>query len=104
MPNPAWDNVDEFLDPADFGTVAHFLPATGPEFDLPCIFDDGVMNVEAGEYDMADARTRIEVNELYTPRLKKRDRVVVYGVLYYLVHDPHPNGTGTCVLEISRDF
>jgi len=104
MPHPSWDNVDEFLDPDDFGTVARAQPATGPAFDMPGIFDDGVMNVEAGEYDMADGRPRIEVHERFAPLLKKRDAVTINGQAYYLVHDPHPNGTGTCVLELGLDF
>jgi hypothetical protein len=100
MPHPAWDNVDEFLDPDDFATVARAKPAGGQAFDLPGIFDELIMNVELGEYDMAEGRPRLEVHERYAPLLKKRDVLTIHGKDYFLDHDPHPNGTGTCILEL----
>lgn len=105
MPAPAWEDLSVFTDPDDFGSLATFTRASGQVIpDVPGIFDEAVMNVEAGEYDMAAGMPRFTCAYAPVALLKKNDAALIGGIAYLLDHDPHPDGTGMAVLNLSRDF
>jgi hypothetical protein len=105
MPAPAWENLADFLSTDDFAVLATFTRAGGQVIaDVPGIFDDPVMNVEAGEYDVAASMPRFTCAHARVAMLKKNDATTIDGVAYLLDHDPYPDGTGMAVLQLSRDF
>jgi hypothetical protein len=105
MSAPAWEELSVFTDPDDFGVLATFTRVGGQVIpDVPGIFDEAVMNVQAGEYDMAAGMPRFTCAHAPVASLKKNDAVTIDGVAYLLDHDPHPDGTGMAVLTLSRDF
>lgn len=105
MPAPAWENLADFLSTDDFATLATFTRAGGQVIEgVPGIFDDPVMNVEAGEYDAAVSMPRFTCAHARVAMLKKNDAALIDGVAYLLDHDPHADGTGMAVLLMSRDF
>ncbi len=116
MPAPAWEDLTAFLSTDDFAILATFTRANGQVIpDVPGIFDEAVMNVEAGEYDMAAGSPRFTCAHAPVAALKKNDAATVYqvdargakvlpGVAYLLDHDPHPDGTGMALLQLSQDF
>lgn len=105
MPAPAWENLDDFLSTDDFAVLATFTRAGGQVIpNVRGIFDDPTMNAETGEYDVAASQPRFTC--AYTPvaALKKNDACMIDGIAYLLDHDPHPDGTGMAVIELSRDY
>lgn len=105
MPAPAWEDLSAFLDTGDFAVLATFTRAGGQVIpDVPGIFDEAVMNAEAGEYDVAAGMPRFTCAHAPVAGLKKNDAAVIGGVAYLLDHDPHADGTGMAVLALSRDF
>jgi len=105
MPAPAWENLDDFLSTDDFAVLATFTRAGGQVIpDVPGIFDDPVMNADTGEYDVAASMPRFTCAHARVAMLKKNDAATIGGVAYLLDHDPHADGTGMAVLQLSRDF
>jgi hypothetical protein len=105
VPAYAWENPADFLSTDEFATTATFsrggkVIAT----DVPGIFDDPTLNVEAGEYDMNSSAPRFTCEHSRVAGLKKNDEAVIDGNAYLLDHDPHADGTGFATLTMSRDF
>lgn len=105
MPARPWENLNDFLSPDEFADLATFT-RQGEVIakDVPGIFDDPAMNVEAGEYDMSVSDPRFTCAHDRVSMLKKNDATVICGVVYLLDHDPKTDGTGMAVLKMSRDF
>lgn len=105
MPAPAWENLDDFLSPDEFADLATFSRHDQViAKDVPGIYDDATMNVEAGEYDMAASVPRFTCAHARVAMLKKNDSAVIGGEAFLLDHDPRADGTGMAVIELSRDF
>lgn len=105
MPAPSWEKPGDFLSTVDFATLATFTRSTGQVIaDVPGIFDDAVMNVETGEYDMAAGIPRFTCTFASVAMLKRHDTAVIDGRNFALAHDPRPDGTGWAVVEMSEDF
>lgn len=105
MSASAWENLDDFLSPDEFADLATFTRHDDViAKDVPGIFDDPQMNVEAGEYDMNVSDPRFTCAFARVAMLKKNDAAVIGGVAYLLDHDPKSDGTGLAVLKLSRDF
>ena len=103
MPAPTWENLDDFLQTEDFATVATFTTASGKR-GVTGIFDEPTFNAETGEYDMASAAPRFTCKAADVDGVKRNDACVIAGVSYAVDHDPHPDGTGLAVVELSRDL
>lgn len=104
---PAWERLDDFLSPNDFGDLVTFTPAGGvARAPIAAIFDEPTWNAEAGEYDFVGGEPRLTCKASDVVGLKKHDGATIAsapGVAYALAHDPHPDGTGMAVVILARD-
>lgn len=105
MANPAWDNLDEFLDPDDFAVVAEFRGdrGQGSPFTVNVVFDEPFMDAQLGEYLMDAPRPRVTCKAADVASLKRHDTAVINGIAFALQHDPMPDGNGMAVVELYRD-
>lgn len=106
MPHPAWDNLDVFLNPDDFGVQAIFTPqgGNGTAFPANVIFDEPFYDAKLGEYLMDAAEPRCTAKESDVAGLKKYDLATIAGIRLYLTHDPLPDGVGMAVVKLARDL
>ncbi|QAU22883.1 hypothetical protein EO087_01845 [Dyella sp. M7H15-1] len=109
MTHPAWDNLDEFLDPDDFAIMVTFVStpdgsATGVQRKLPVIFDDPHYDQDLGEYLMNASEPRCTCKAVDVIGFKKRDRAMIDGRAYLLEHDPQPDGVGMAVVTFAPDL
>lgn len=102
MPTPKWDNLDVFVDLDDFA----FTATRDDGGTFPVILEEQYLSRELGTYDVDYT---VEVgNPWITARardlvgLKKRTRLKIDGVQYWLTHDPQPDGTGMATAKLSR--
>lgn len=103
MPTPAWDDLDAFVSTDDFAVTA--TPETGKPFAI--ILEEQFFSAELGTYDMATASPWGTSKASDVALLKKRDRIALTqgGVpcgIFWLRHDPEPDGTGMAILRLSR--
>ncbi|GAB6853013.1 head-tail joining protein [Asaia astilbis] len=103
MPVPAWDDLDSFLSLDDFAVTA--TPDGGQAFAL--IVEEQYFSAELGTYDMNTSDPWATAKASDVVGLKKRSRLTIkqnslpYGV-FWLTHDPKPDGTGMATLRLSR--
>jgi hypothetical protein len=102
MPAPAWDNLDEFFDPRDFGTVALIRFAPGGSRQVNGIFDDPYLRASAADYDKDDARTTLMVKASDAAGVKRLDFVDIDGVTYDVLTSPQPDGTGMAHIALAK--
>lgn len=107
MPSPAWEDLDTFFDVDDFATTATFTKEGGQVLPpVRGIFDDPYFDKQLGEYVMTDSDPRITCKEVDVAGVKKHDECVIAsmpGKKYSVLHDPKPDGTGTCVVYLARE-
>lgn len=105
MSAPAWDDIDEFLDPDDFAVVATFRAqrGEGTPFTANVVFDEPFVDAQLGEYLMDAPRPRCTCKASDVATLKKHDTAVIHGIALALAHDPLPDGTGMAIVELYRD-
>jgi hypothetical protein len=108
VPNPAWDNLDDFLSLQDFALQAQFTSAATPPayapFTCNVIFDEPFMDAKLGEYVMDAMEPRCTCKQSDVANVKKYDTVVIAGISLYLTHDPLPDGVGMAVVKMARDL
>lgn len=98
MPALAWENLGEFLDTDDFAFLA--MVAGGRTF--PVIIDEDYQRETMGGFVMTTAQPTLVAREKDLAGLKKRHRITVAGVDYWLTDDPEPDGTGMATAPLSR--
>lgn len=102
MPAPAWDDLDAFVDTADFAVVATITPHGGSPRQVNCIFDDPYLNAQLGEYEWDGGLPRIMAKETDFAGMTRTDSVVVNGKQYHALTNPQQDGTGMAVLTLSE--
>lgn len=105
MPNPSWENLDDFLDLDTDGGFA--FPAViqfrdGTSKTVPVIFDDPYFNAQIGEYEADTSSPRITGKEIDLSRVRRGDTIIVAGESYLAKASVEPDGTGTAVVHMTR--
>lgn len=98
MHQPAWDNLDDFLDPGDFAVPA--VCEDGRSF--PVIIEERYFSHDLGGYIMDAPEPWAIAKQSDGAGLKKRNRLTINNVVYFLTDDPQPDGTGMITLPLSR--
>lgn len=98
-----WEDLDQFLDPADFGDVLTVTTGAGAGRQIAGIFDEVAVDAETGEFSMATAADpTFACKASDVVGMKKHDEGTIAGVTYELTSDPLPDGTGMAVLNLGR--
>jgi hypothetical protein len=106
----SWEDLDQFIDPADFGDVLVVTSgaAVGRETrpgsgGIEGIFDEVAVTAELSEFRTATAPDpEFACKAVDVVGMKKHDTGTIGGVEYFLDADPLPDGTGMAVLKLSR--
>lgn len=101
MPIPAWDDVDQFIDPDDFGVPVTVRLQNGTVRTFPGIFDEPYLNTHIGEYEVDTRLPRVHCLEKYVLGVTRGDRCDVDGKKFDILAAPHADGTGFAVLELA---
>jgi hypothetical protein len=101
MPTPSWDNLDAFLDPADFAGSVLLQLADGSSRTVQAIFDEPYLNAQLGEYEPDTTQPRITAKAIDLAGLARGDLATVDGTTYDVMGAPQPDGTGMAVLPLA---
>lgn len=110
MPIPSFDDPRQFL--ADFGVpiILRAAGGTAAAVTVTGIFDERYEDTRAGDFDMTTAPAPcIRCMASDVTAIKKHDQATVCDpelntqTVYYLDHDPRPDGRGMAFLFVSRD-
>lgn len=112
MPAPSWENLDEFLDPADFAVSVSIQTQDGATRTVNGIFDDPYLNAQMGEgkaamkspryaYDMDTLKLRLMCKEADVSGVERGDQVTMDGGLYNVLTAPQLTGDGMAVLALA---
>jgi len=103
MPAPSWENLDDFLDPADFAVEVVIQPQEGAaRKPFTGIFDDAYLNAQLGEFDMDTNKPRVLCKETDLAAVRRGDNAVVDGKLYDVLSEPQSTGDGMALLILSE--
>jgi len=94
MPAPAWENLDAFLQPADFAVMADITLQGGQTRRVAVIFEDPFLTAKAGEYEADTTSPRITLKEADAVGISRGDTAVVNGVTYDVMNAFESDGTG----------
>lgn len=101
MPAPAWEDLDEFLDPDEFADVAVITLQGGDTLQVTGIYDDPYLNAELGEYDMDTSRPRFTCAEADVVGVTRGDIAVIDGQEFDILSSPQSDGTGMAILDLA---
>jgi hypothetical protein len=112
MSTPSFDDPRSFLQ--DFGVSTLSFRMQGGNgavvnkgvdgLPLAGIFDEKYVDAKLGDYDMvAGGQPRLRCMSVDVSGLKKHDQATIEGIVYYLDHDPMPDGHGYSFLFVSKD-
>ena len=101
MPSPAWEDLDDFLDPEEFAVPCVITFQAGGVRAINVIFDDPYVNAQAGEYSRDDRLPHATAKEADLVGVRRKDSCVIGGQVYDVMTGAKPDGTGLSVLELS---
>lgn len=99
--SPDWEDVGEFLDVSEFGSVAT-LQLEGLPVELVGIFDASYSEPNLGGFEAVSSRPRFTVDTSTVPAGVVRGVEFAHAAREYKVHSVEPDGTGITVLELAE--
>lgn len=100
MPGPAWENIGDFFDLADFATPAVVTRSGRRVADFLGVFDDPSVTASLGEYENDSVEPIFTCAEIDIAAVKIGDVVTIEGRAFDLVKPPQLDGTGIAVLRL----
>lgn len=101
MPAPDWEDLDDFLDEAEFADPVTVTRADGAVLTLSGIFEDQYLDAQLGEYRMDTERPRVWCKQADVPGVQRGDTCTVGGVTYDVMTEPQGDGTGMAMLDLA---
>lgn len=99
---PAWDNLDDFVDPADFAVPMTFMLDAGGSVTVNGIFDAPFLDAQAGEYNMETIQPRLTAKAADLARVRRGDTARLNGMTYdVLAIEPDGNGFAVASLSVA---
>ena len=98
---PAWDDLDAFLDPDEFGVRATVRLQSGAVRQVVGIFDELYLNAQLGEYEADSTRPRLLCKESDLLGVTRGDVVELDGRAFDVMTSPQPDGVGMAVLDLA---
>lgn len=100
MGSPSWENLDDFLDPADFAGPVVLHPQNGQDRTINGIFDAPFLNAQLGEYEPETSQPRVTAKASDLVGITRGDMATVDGEVYDVMA-VEPDGTGMAVLRLA---
>lgn len=101
---PAWEDLDAFLDPDDFGVRATIRMQAGAVRHVVGIFDELYLNARIGEYEADTGRPRLLCKESDVAGVARGDVVELGGRTFDVLTSPQQDGTGMAVLDLAQQL
>lgn len=102
MPELPWEDIDAFLQPADFAALAQVALQDGGGRALLGIFDAPYYNAELGEYDFDSQRPRFTCKAADAVAIHRGDILTLGTASYDVLTEPQGDGAGMAVLELAE--
>jgi hypothetical protein len=97
--HPAWDGLDDFLDPDDFASVATITLASGVVLQpVAGVLDEPGVTIAAGQTEMDSTRPIFTCKFADVAAVKRGDAVVIEAKNYEAHKKPHQLGDGMALL------
>lgn len=100
-----------FLDVDEFGAVASWSVGGNPPVDIPCIFDDDYLLLQAGDFDAGQegSQPRILVRSSDVPAgaghgdaITVTSEVIPGGAASFVLVEMQPDGTGMSTMRLQE--
>lgn len=101
MPAPAWENLDDFLEPDEFALVAVIEFQDGSQREVVGVFDEPYLDAQLGEYNLDTSRPRLLGKEPDLAGVSRGDLVRLDGREFDVLTGPQSTGDGMAVLELA---
>jgi len=96
-----WENLDDFLDTAEFAVSGVLSFQAGGSVSVSVIFDDPYLNAQLGEYEMDTTNPRV-LGKLSELKLAHRGDILTIGPRDYdVLTSAQPDGTGMATLSLA---
>jgi hypothetical protein len=96
-----WENLDDFLDTAEFAVSGILSCQSGGSVSVSVIFDDPYLNAQLGEYEMDTTNPRV-LGKLSELNLARRGDILTIGPRDYdVLTSAQPDGTGMATLSLA---
>ena len=102
MATPDWDNLDEFIDPDDFGQKVIFITQGGIQVPVVGIFDESYLSADLGEYEADSSSPRFTAKTSTVLGIARGDTVTIDGDVYDVMGYAQMDGNGFSVIPLSR--
>lgn len=99
--NPAWDNLDDFLQLGDFAVPAVVQFQAGGQRSIKGVFDDPSLTAKLGGYDRDDNQVTLTVKASDAAGVRRGDTVTVAGATYDVLTTPKADGTGMAAIPLA---
>ena len=98
---PEWENLDEFLDPGEFGTWALISRPGGQARRVAGIYDDPYLAGDLGQYTADTSQPRFTCKAEDVVDVARGDTVLIGRQVYDVLSAPQGDGTGIAVIELA---
>lgn len=98
---PAWDDLNAFVDAADFAVEAQLIPQSGQPRQVVGIYDGPTIEPQAGEFRANTVDSSFEGTMAALNGIVRGDTLRIEGQDYVVLSPPQPDGTGMGVLRLS---
>lgn len=102
MPQALWEDLDAFLQVAEFATTAAIFRDGAKLREIAGIFDDPYLNAELGEYELDSTRPRLTCKWVDIADVVRGDVVTLDGMTFDVLTNAQPDGTGMGMLSMAR--
>lgn len=99
--NPAWDNLDDFLQLDDFAVPAVVQFQAGGSRAIKGVFNDPSLSAKLGGYDRDDNQVTLTVTASDAAGVRRGDVVTVAGASYDVLTTPRGDGAGMAAIVLA---
>jgi hypothetical protein len=104
MATPAWDNLDDFLDPADFGVIATVSLGSGQSRPVSGIYDGPYEDAQLADTHQDTTKPRFRAKASDLVGVKRGDGIMIPGEgAFGILTGPQPIGDGMAFLELAAE-
>lgn len=100
MPNPAWDDLDDFLDLDEFAVKALHFQDGAEVGEVIGIFDAPGETAKVAEYELDRVSPEFTCKQLDASGINDGDTLQIDGNSYTVAASPEPDGTGLVKIEL----
>lgn len=99
--HPQWDNLDDFLEPGDFASLATITLASGKVLrNVAGILDEMGVAAQIGTFEQDTTRPTFYCKAFEVTAVKRGDSLLIEGKRYEAHKKPHQDGHGMATITL----